>query len=488
MQSSARVTHRSALIALFMVAISAACAGGHHVRRPSSGSTLVATWRDRGGSGTLVPGRGEPMVRRVALAPRARPVRTLATFVQVTDAHVTDEESPARVEMLDRFGAPFSSAFRPQEALTTQVLAAMVASINAVHPRAVFETGDLIDNDQENELSQALSVLRGGPVDPNSGAPGYAGVQSSSNPDPLIYRPGVDPPRYPSLLADAERRFRSPGLDAPWYPLPGNHDLLVQGNLKPSPATDSIAVGSRKLVTLDPSAVAAARRERLDPALIRRLLAHGLPGRWITVPADPTRRELRAGQVITALRRASGNGGNGPLMDACVDLGNSAEAILLDTAGRQGGATGVLRRSQVAWLATQLRFASERWVVVFSSTPLDRTGGGDAALGLLNHDHHVVAAIAGDVHRNSIAPHRSSAGGYWMITTSSLIDYPQQARAFRLMTTTSGGLVLETWMLNADPRDRLANISRELAYLDYQGGRPRRFAGDRDDRNAMLFR
>jgi hypothetical protein len=34
----------------------------------------------------------------------------------------------------------------------------------------------------------------------------------------------------------------------------------------------------------------------------------------------------------------------------------------------------------------------------------------------------------------------------------------------------------------------LGEISRELAYLDAQGGRPRHFAGTRLDRNVTLYR
>jgi metallophosphoesterase (TIGR03767 family) len=414
-------------------------------------------------------------------------VRTLAVFVQLADVHVIDEESPARVEMLDRLGSPFTSAFRPQEALTTQVLAAMVETINAAHPQAVFETGDLIDNDQQNEFTQAFSVLRGGMVDPNSGGPGYAGVQAASNPDPLIYRPALDAPRYPGLLGAAERPFRSPGLRAPWYPLPGNHDMLVQGNLPATPQTQAIATGSRKLVTIDQAALVAAKRRRFDPQLIRALLRHGLPGDWIRVPADARRRELSPAQADAALRRASGHGGHGRLMDSTVALGRRVEAILLDTVDRRGGAVGILRRSQVSWLRDRLRAAGNRWVVVFSSTPLDQTRGGTRGLAVLDHAPRVVATVAGDVHRNSIRPRRTAAGRYWMITTSSLIDYPQQARAFRLVSTADGGVMLETWMLNADPRSRLSNISRELAYLDYQGGRPRHLAGRPGDRNAELY-
>jgi 3',5'-cyclic AMP phosphodiesterase CpdA len=479
---------RCLILAAGAAALIPACAGTSSPAPAESGSTLVRTWVDTRGNGLLAPGPGEAMVARTALGGRARPLRVLARFAQITDAHVTDEESPARVEMLDRLGPPFTSAFRPQEALTTQVLAAVVRSVNAARPQAVFETGDLIDNDQANELGQALSILRGGRVDPGSGGPGYTGVQEASNPDPLIYRPDVDPPRYRGLLAAAERPFRSPGLSAPWYPIPGNHDLLVQGNVRRTSETEAVATGRRKLVALDRDALRAARSRRLAPGVVARLLRNGLPGTAIPVAADPTRREESPDEVIAALRRASGHGGHGGLMDASIDIGPTATAVLLDTASRRGGAQGVLRPRQLAWLERRLAAAGDRWVIVFSSTPLDATRLGSRALAVLDRDPRVVAAVAGDIHRNTIAPRRSPAGGYWLITTSSLIDYPQQARAFRLVATAGGGVILETWMLNADPRSRLANVARRLAYLDYQGGRPRGFAGRADDRNARLFK
>jgi metallophosphoesterase (TIGR03767 family) len=452
----------------------------------SSDSTLERTYVDRGGSGGLVGGPGERPLDRTELAPASRPTRTLATFAQLTDAHVTDEESPARVEWLDRLGPPFTSAFRPQEALTGQVLDAAVTAIDSLRPQAVVETGDLIDNDQQNELDEALAILRGGPVDPNSGGPGYDGVQNASDPDPFYYRPDVDPPRHAGLLAEAERRFTSSGLHARWYPVLGNHDVLVQGNVPPSRVTEAIATGTRKLVRFDRAAIAAAHAGELRS--VRTLLEHGLPGPSRTVVADPRRRELPAASVVGRLRRAAGLPADGRYLDYTFDIGARVRGVVLDTIRRAGGTGGIVRPPQVTWLRHELQRAAGRWVLVFSHDDLTTVAGAAQVLAVLDRNRHVLAAIHGDTHRNSIEPRHTQGGGYWLISTSSLVDYPQQVRAFRISATADGGVVLQTWMLNTDSHVVLASISRQLAYLDVQGGRPQGYAGTRADRNANLYR
>lgn len=481
---------RSLIAVGLAVVVTAAVASGVLATRGGSawdGSTLRGTWVDRHGTGTLDRGPGEPLLDRTDLAPQSRPVKTLATFVAIGDPEITDAQSPARVEMLDRYGVPFTSAFRPQETLTGQVFAASLATVDALHPDAVVFTGDLINNDQKNELDEFLAIMRGGRVDPDSGRPGYEGVQAASDPDPYYYRPAVDPPRHPGLLRVAVQPFDSPGVHVPWYPAVGDHDLLVQGNLPGTPATNAIATGDQKIVSLNGTALRIARLRQLRPQLVATLLAHGLPGTSVHVTPDLERRELAPDQVLARLRHASGVGGHGPLLDYTFPLGSHLMGIALDTISRTGTADGVLRASQVRWLRGALKAAGTRSVMLFSHSALTSCIGGEPALALLDRDPHVIAAVSGGSHRSKITPRRTPGGGYWMISTSSLVDYPEQVRAFRLEQTANGGLVLQTWMLDPDPRNKLAAISTQLAYLDFQAGRPQEFAGTPADRNASLY-
>jgi metallophosphoesterase (TIGR03767 family) len=479
------VARRLAISALLVLALaSVGCGEGRHAH--PGGSTLKTTLVDRDRNGWLEPGPGEPFVNRTDLAPARRSERTLATFAQITDVHVSDEESPARAPFLDRLGPPLNSTFRPQEALQPQLLASAVAALNRLDPQAVVETGDLIDNDQRNELDQALRVLRGGRVDPNSGSRRYTGVQDGRNPDAFYYRPDVDAPRHPGILAAAQRPFTSPGLRAPWYPVLGNHDFMVGGVLPPTALTRRVAVGSRRLNRLAPGSQSPDQRA-LTAAAIDRVLAAAPRRLTSNVAPDRRRREMSVQEVVASLRRASGHGGRGRRLDYSFDIGPRVRGVVLDVLRRDGDG-GELRAEQLRWLGEQLRRAGRRYVVVFTHEPLRKVDGGESALGLLDEDPRVVAAVAGDSHRNEVEPRHTARGGYWLITTSSLIDFPQHARAFRLVQTAGGGIALETWLLDHGPGPRgLASVSRELAFLDSQGGRPSGFRGSRRDRNVRLF-
>jgi len=474
--------HHAWLAGLAVLLGTAGCAGAEPV---PLGPSTAATFQDPNGDAVLERGPGEPLVDRTELAPRADLGRPLALFAQLTDTQILDEESPARLPVLDRLGAPFESSFRPQEALTANVFAAMVRSLNELRPQAVVLTGDLVDNAQANELDQVLSVLRGGRVDPASGRRRYDGPQAASGADPLFYRPDVDAPRFPGLLARAQRPLSSPGLRAPWFPLVGNHDVLAQGVARPTPRINAVARGDRALAELDEDIEVPREEARLSPEVVDRVLSGGL-GRTERVPADPDRRLLDASEAARRLRAASGRGGSGPRLDAAYDIGPNLRAINLDVVSREGGSRGRVASGQEAFLRRELRRAGRRWVVVFSHNALPSLTGGESLLSALDRHPRVAAVVSGNSHRNRIAPRRTPGGGYWLVSTSSLIDYPQQSRAFRLVETAGGGAALETWMID-HTGDALADVSRQLAYVDAQGGRPERAAGSRADRNVRLF-
>lgn len=473
----------------------AACGGAGGRARAASGSTLAATWVDPSGDGQLRRGPGEPMVARTELGPPSPAVAGPAvTLAHVTDAHVLDASSPARVTFLDRLGPPFQSTFRPQEALTAQVLAGAANAVRALAPRLVVQGGDLIDNDQSNELARGLAALRGGHVDPGR----YYGVQLASDTDPFYYRPDVDAPRHPGLLRQASQPFASAGAGAPVSPVFGDHDALVAGELVPTPLTMSLAVGDRALwglpsgLSLPPGARASAALSPdgpPDPGLVDPFLRAALAGPTVRVPPDPSRAEMSLEEALSRLTAAAVpaartrvDASGGPRLDYVVDVTPWLRLIVLDLVRRDGGSGGLVDPSQAGWLAGQLDAAAGRWVIVVSHQPIDGSAGAEALLGVLNRSPRVAALLAGHTHRNRIEP----GSGYWTISTASLIDFPQQARALRIVPTRSG-LAIHTWMLDHVVPGSLGTIARQLSYLDAQGGRPGGFAGGPTDRNATLY-
>ena len=56
-----------------------------------------------------------------------------------------------------------------------------------------------------------------------------------------------------------------------------------------------------------------------------------------------------------------------------------------------------------------------------------------------------------------------------------------------MLSLEGGGVAIQTWMLDHVFPGTLGTISRELSYLDAQGGRVQGFAGGRLDRNVVLL-
>ncbi|HJQ41934.1 MAG TPA: TIGR03767 family metallophosphoesterase [Jatrophihabitantaceae bacterium] len=383
----------------------------------------------------VVPGPGEPSLVRGDLLGGAvyNPGnRTpLLAISQLTDMHIVDAQSPARVEFLDRLknpgspGAsslPLDAAYRPQEMLTAHVAESMVQALNSLAGAPVtgrpvdfaISTGDNVDNTQYNELRWQIDILDGGhSVRPDSGdLTKWQGVGGSDDYDAAYWHPNGTPflgktddyrgtwgyPTVPGLHNKCRAPFTSTGLRTPWYTVFGNHDGLVQGNVPSLGVLDLVAKGSLKVTGLptgvDTNALIADFVAG-DPNALAVLLTAG-PAK--KVKSDKNRHLMTHNQMIREHFTTTGTPVGHGYTQSNVDHDNAyytfdptsnVHCISLDTCNRLGYSEGSLDQEQFNWL--------ERDLIAHSSRYLDKNGAwvattnGDKLMVIFSH--HTVATM-----------------------------------------------------------------------------------------------
>jgi metallophosphoesterase (TIGR03767 family) len=499
----------------------------------------VARTGTRAAYRSVAEGEGEPHVVRTELIGERRGEavvpqgEAIACFAHLTDLHVTDTQSPARFEFVNREAQDerfreLLPMHRPQETLNPHAIAAIVRAINNVaagpltggRVQLAVLTGDAIDNTQRNELTNFLALLNGGTVRPDSGAPGYEGVQLPHWPGDIYWKPdgladgdqfqhALGFPSSPGILDEAVQRFETPGLGIPWLGCYGNHEEVCQGVGVVTPELADAMTGSAKPVELPPG---LDRHHVIDS-----FVSHPeqfMAGPSIQVPPDPERRPISRIEFIDAHFRS---GRHGFTVENC-DEGAAYYAhdsgrvrfITLDTVCDEGGADGSVDSDQLHWLERRLEevhssFRSrdgsmvrtrnaDRYVVVMSHHGYDTLSNPrgarrpEALLDLLLRFRNVVLWLNGHIHMNRITPRpRAGAeGGLWEVTTSSLVDWPCQARLVELVAAGDGLFAIGTTMLDHDG-EGLAGLHRELAANVPFNGFDSRRAGAPLDRNAILL-
>ncbi|MCU1387368.1 MAG: metallophosphoesterase [Ilumatobacteraceae bacterium] len=445
----------------------------------------------------------------------------LLSLVHLTDMHVLDAGSPARAEWVeleahDPFWRPLLHMHRPYDALTTFALDAHVRAIAAdpVGPTTsrafdiAVSSGDNIDNAQRNELDAYLALVAGGTAilssrgsaqDPSSAA--FHGTWPYWSPDASVedaWR-SLGYPAVDDFVARTSAPITSSGLGIPWTSVPGNHDLMIQGTALPNPRIERIATAAAKSLRRpdgfapdDPLASYLLEPERFSA------------GPTFAIEADQDRRAIDRGEWIRA-HIGAGALGYSPTnatderIDTVIDL-DHVRLILLDTNHPDGDYQGSIGLDQLAWLEERLgevESTSGRLAVLVSHHGADslvnRLGArsdrvlGPALLDVVHRHPCVVAWLVGHRHVNRIEPRHGAGGGFWEITTASVIDWPSQTRSVELVRHRDGSVEIVCTMLDhRDPPEGLASLHRQLARRFASTGVATRMTGRAVDGNVRL--
>lgn len=442
--------------------------------------------------------------------------RSLLSLVHISDLHICDAQSPARIEFLDRFADPHNpmsalvklvGVYRAQEILTAQTLESMVRAINSIETGpfssrpidAVVVTGDVTDNAQHNELQWYHTIMDGGEVHPDSGDTSqWEGVASDNSEkyDESYWNPEGTPsgseddfprsyygfPVIKGLTRAARQPFQAVGLRHPWFATHGNHDALLQGTVPGDAFLEAVAIGPQRATGLSPTVDINQLFQsftQVGPANYPS--ADGADFQTITQDA---RRRINNPQDWAILHNECGKG-HGLTHE---NIANETKywfqdideirIVSLDTVNPHGGWQGSIDQTQFDWLRKTLSDNKPRYFVILSHHPAstlfnlyapdgaERRIGEMELLELLFKEPRVILWLAGHNHEHKIdfleKQGTDSKSGFWHIQTASNIDWPQQGRTVEIVQDGNRVVIATTVFDHQGP------INLEMAIQDLE--------------------
>jgi metallophosphoesterase (TIGR03767 family) len=457
--------------------------------------------------------------------------QSLLSLIHISDLHICDAQSPARVELLDRYADPHNpisefvklvGTYRAQEIMTTQTLEAMVRAINQIDHGvlttrpidAVVITGDVTDNAQGNELAWYLAVLDGGVVHPDSGDHSLWEGVASTDPekyDPSFWNPEGTPegctkdypralyglPKVPGLTDAIRQPFKASGIKHRWLATHGNHDALLQGTVPANAELREYAVGSQRLAALAPDTNLGEMFSKFT--MVGPTSYPEVQGASYTGLTADAQRNFNSLESWAELHNSCGH-------DHGLDQLNIANKskywyrdidqirlVSMDTVNINGGWQGSVDETQFEWIKALLCDQTPRYYIFLSHHPAStlfnlyapdgaqRRVGEEELVNELLKDDRVILWLAGHNHEHKVEKiEGTNSRGFWHIQTASNIDWPQQGRIVEIVEEgTRIAIATAVFDHQGSIRDdysqatiteptELAGLSRALAGNDWQ--------------------